>query len=146
MQIKLFLIGIAAFEQGNDELNKFLRSKKVVHIASNFVSHEAFCGWAFTVQYLDVIENSTSGSSKEKIDYKNVLDQATFEKFSKLRDIRKRLSEEDAVPVYAIFTNEELAEMAKLETLSEQNMLKIQGIGEKKVEKYGRKMIEIYKR
>jgi|GEM_PF-6032195 len=34
MQIKLFFIGLADFEQGNEELNKFLRSKKVVNIVA----------------------------------------------------------------------------------------------------------------
>jgi len=145
VQIKLFFIGITEFEQGNEELNKFLRSKKVVNVESNFVSHDKYCGWAFTVQYLDGIQNSFTSSPKEKIDYKNVLDETTFERFSKLREIRKHLSEQDAVPAYAVFTNEELAEIAKLEELTEKKMLKIQGIGEKKVEKYGRKIIEIYK-
>jgi len=145
MQVKLFFIGIAGFEQGNDEVNKFLRSKKVVNIESHFVSHDKYCGWAFTVQYLDTTQNTITASPKEKIDYKNVLDEATFEKFSKLREIRKQLSEEEAVPAYAVFTNEELAEIAKLEELTEKNMLKIQGIGEKKVERYGKKMIEIYR-
>ncbi|MCL2414959.1 MAG: HRDC domain-containing protein [Bacteroidales bacterium] len=144
MQIKLFFIGFADFEQGNEEVNKFLRSKKIVSIESNFVSHDKYCGWAFIVQYLDVPQNNTTSSPKEKIDYKNVLDEATFEKFSKLREIRKQLAEQDAVPAYAVFTNEELAEIAKLEEMTEKNMLKIQGIGEKKVEKYGKKIIEIY--
>jgi len=146
MQVKLFFIGIVEMEQGNDELNKFLRSKKVVSFESSFVSHEKYCGWIFTVQYIDIMQNNFTTSPKEKIDYKNILDEATFEKFSKLREIRKQLSEADAVPAYAVFTNEELAEIAKLEELSEANMIKIQGIGEKKVEKYGKKMIEIYQK
>jgi len=145
MQIKLFFIGIASFDEGNEELNKFLRSKKIVSMESNFVSHDNYCGWAFTVQYLDVMHNNSYASPKEKIDYKNILDETTFAKFSKLREIRKKLSNEDAVPAYAIFTNEELAEIAKLPELTEKEMLQIQGIGEKKIEKYGRKMIEIYK-
>ncbi|MDR2971003.1 MAG: HRDC domain-containing protein [Bacteroidales bacterium] len=145
MQVKLFFVGIAEFEQGNEELNKFLRSKKVVTVDSNFISHEKYCGWAFTVQYLEGVQNNFTALPKEKIDYKNVLDESTFEIFSKLREIRKQLAEEDAVPAYAVFTNEELAEIAKLEELTEKNMLKIQGIGEKKVEKYGKKMIEIFR-
>ena len=147
MQVKLFFIGIADIENGNEDLNKFMRSKKVVNVESHFISHDKYCGWAYAVQYIETSPSSnftSSASSKEKIDYKNVLDEATFEKFSKMREIRKQLSETDAVTAYAVFTNEELAEISKLEELSEQNMLKIHGIGEKKVEKYGKKMIEIY--
>jgi len=144
MQVKIFYIGISDIEQGNDELNKFLRSKKVVSIESNFVSHDKYCGWAFTVQYLDVVQNNVPTSTKEKIDYKSVLDEITFVKFSKLREIRKQLSQVDAIPAYAVFTNEELAEIAKLEEITEKNMLGIKGIGEKRVEKYGKKMIEKY--
>jgi len=42
----------------------------------------------------------------------------------------------DTVP-YAVFTDEELSELAKLNPLTAVGMKQIKGIGEKKVEKYG---------
>ncbi len=40
---------------------------------------------------------------------------------------------------YAVFTDEELSNIAKLDEITAPNMLKIKGIGEKKVEKYGQR-------
>ena len=52
-------------------------------------------------------------SKTGRIDYKEVLDEKTFALFSKLREKRKVLAEKDAVPVYSVFTNEQLAQMAQ---------------------------------
>lgn len=41
------------------------------------------------------------------------------------------------MPAYAIFTDKELAALAKLEVLTAKNMVEIKGIGQRKVEKYG---------
>jgi superfamily II DNA helicase RecQ len=95
---------------------------------------------------LDQSAAQAAGSVKEKVDYRTVLDEATFEKFAKLREIRKRFAEAEAVPAYAVFTNEELAEIAKLPELTEQTIRTISGIGEKKVEKYGQKLIDEIRR
>ena len=47
-----------------------------------------------------------------------VLDGRTFEVFSKLRVFRKQIAERDAVPAYAVYTDAELAEIAKLERIT----------------------------
>jgi superfamily II DNA helicase RecQ len=71
------------------------------------------------------------------VDYKEVLNEADFAVFSRLRDLRKVIAEKEAVPAYAIFTNEQLAAMVtgKVESLTE--MGKIDGIGAARIEKYG---------
>lgn len=100
----------------------------------------------FTIQYIDSEPNTQETfSSKEKVDYKNVLDTKTFAQFSKLREARKKIAQEDAVPAYAVFTNEELAEIAKLEEINDKTLLAISGIGEKRVEKYGTILTELMK-
>jgi superfamily II DNA helicase RecQ len=67
-----------------------------------------------------------------------VLDELTFRKFTHLRDIRKRVAAQEGVSAYVVFTDEELAELAKLEEITVKNMLGIKGIGEKKVERFAR--------
>ncbi|MBK6932547.1 MAG: HRDC domain-containing protein [Saprospirales bacterium] len=75
------------------------------------------------------------------MDYKKVLDEATFEKFSKLRDIRKKVAADEGVSAFIVFTDEELAGLAKLDEITEKAMLGIKGIGEKKVERYAKHFI-----
>jgi superfamily II DNA helicase RecQ len=58
-----------------------------------------------------------------------------------MREIRKRLAAEESLPAYAIFTDEELANLAKIEDLTLAKMKSVKGIGEKKIEKYGRSFL-----
>ena len=118
----------------NEEMNKFLRSKKVLQVQNHVVNSEQGVFWCFCVKYLD---EYSAERKKEKVDYREVLDEATFSRFSEMRKIRKRISEEDAIPAYAVFTNEELAELAKIDGLTDAKMKSVKGIGQKKVEKYG---------
>ena len=124
-----------------EEMNRFLRSAKVVSIDRQLVQPES-C-WSFCVTYLD--RNTVSGCDhKEKVDYRSVLDESSFAVFSQLRAIRKHLAEVDAVPAYAVFTDAELAEMAKLSAINPENLRKINGIATKRMEKYGDAICQQY--
>lgn len=85
------------------------------------------------------------GAGKEKIDYKQVLGEKEFAIFSILRTIRKQLAEEDAVPAYAVFTDEELAGIAQLPEILIKKLTSVKGIGDKKVQKYGKLLVEKYR-
>ena len=58
-----------------------------------------------------------------------------------MREIRKRLAKEEGVPAYAIFTDAEMAELAKIEILTPAAMRKVKGVGEQKIEKFGKYFI-----
>ncbi len=129
-------------DSANEEMNKFLRSHKILHVDHHVLSNDTGSYWCFCIRYLDGAP--TSGRDKEKVDYMKVLDQETFQRFSKMRELRKQIAVEDAVPPFAVFTDEEMAGVAKLsQPFSLEAMKKVPGIGEKKVEKYGSKFIEL---
>ena len=146
MQIKIFTIPVLSGELANEELNKFLRSQKIVDIEKQVVVQKDSVYWSFCVTYLPIIQQSHAegGGRREKVDYKQVLDEPTFTKFSLLRTIRKRLADREAVPAYAVFTDAELADIARLEVIEPSKMKKINGIGDRKVEKYGVDMCEMF--
>jgi len=50
------------------------------------------------------------------------------------------------MPVYAVFTNEELASIAALEEILPETIKKIKGIGDKKTERFGKRLVEQYNR
>jgi len=143
MQIQVFTIPILNESTMLDEMNKFLRSKKVIDVDKQLVSSNGQAYWTFCVRYLEGAVQEDKDKNKPGVDYKEVLDEKTFGIFSQLRVIRKQVAEKNAVPVYSIFTNEELASIAKLEQISLDNMLKINGIGAKKLEKYGVQFMEL---
>ena len=134
MQIKIFNIPIPGDQKVTDEMNAFIRGKRILQVENQIVIVGQSAFWSFCLRYLDEV-NSDSGK-KRSTDYKELLDEGSFNRFVKMRDIRKKLAEEEGIPAFAIFTNAELAEMAKLEKLTEPAMRKIKGIGKKKTEKY----------
>ena len=140
-EYKIYNIPISEGESETEEMNRFLRGNRIVSVENQLVSFEKIFYWSFCIQYIQGTinpQNTLQGERKEKVDYKNVLDASTFETFSKLRVFRKQIAEEDAVPAFAVFTDSELAEIAKLPAITSKNLLSIHGIGEKKVEKYGK--------
>ncbi|GHT44464.1 hypothetical protein AGMMS49965_20170 [Bacteroidia bacterium] len=145
MQFKIFTI--ALFDEDRvEDMNRFLRGNKIVNVEKQLVTQQGNSCWTFCIQYVGTETKTAApafGEQKPKVDYKTVLDEPTFAKFSKLREFRKQLAEKDAVPAYAVFTDAELAEIAKLPNITEKTMRSIQGIGEKKVEKYGKTMCEM---
>ena len=116
MQIKIFTIPVIGSEDFTIEFNKFLNSNKIIDIQQNF-SSDLGGYWTFCVRYIN--NSPISGSStKEKIDYKNVLSEKDFMVFSKLRELRKEIAVADAVPAYAVFTDEELSKIVQLDSIT----------------------------
>ena len=138
MQIKIYTIPMPGGEALTEDMNVFLRSKKVLEVSEHVVSSERGAHWCFCIKYLD----EATANERQKIDYREVLDTATFQRFSRMREIRKMLAQEDVVPPFAIFSDAELAELVKVEPLTLAAMRGIKGIGEKKMEKYGTRFTE----
>ncbi len=130
MQIKIFSISIIGGEPANEELNICLRNKKVLQVENQLIHHSGSSFWSFCIKYLDTVSTPLSGE-KVKTDYKQVLEKAVFKRFSRLREIRKQIAQNEAIPAYAVFTDEELAELAKLPEFTLAKMKTIKGIGDK---------------
>ena len=60
-----------------------------------------------------------------------------FTVFVKLRDLRKQLAQAEAVPVYTIFTNDQVAEMVRRRVHTRADLEGIAGVGDARVGKYG---------
>ncbi len=141
MQIKIFTVPILGGEALNEELNKFLRSHKVLKVDQQLDTSLDMGHWTFCVQYIEA-NTKTSNQGRGSIDYKEVLSEEAFTRFSKLRVIRKQIAQQDGVPAFAVFSNVELAELAKMTSLSPAKMKKVKGIGEKKIEKYAERFLQ----
>ena len=143
MQIRIFNVPLIDSGESLAEMNRFLAGHKVIEVEQRFFQNEKSGCWSFCVRYLPTTSN-VQNALKEKIDYKQVLSEAEFAVFSKLREIRKQISITDVVPAYAVFTDEELAGITKLPIIEENKLLTVKGIGEKKVAKYGKQFVEMF--
>ena len=144
MQLKLFILPIKNLAAPEAEMNAFLRSHRVLAVKKEFVGDGENSFWTFCVEYLESAPAGIAapGSKLPKVDYKEVLKPEDFEVFSRLRDWRKGVAEKEGVPVYVVFTNEQLAEMVKKKVSSKAALKEIEGVGEARVEKYGAAVLE----
>ena len=148
MQIRTFYLPVAATEEMAEELNRFLRSHKIVDIKKELATIDGSSGWTFCVMYLEQNLPIFAEASRqtEKIDYKKELAPATFEIYDRLRKIRKEIADNESVAVYTVFTNKELAELAKLPELTLKSMKTVPGIGDKRIEQYGQIILDALER
>jgi superfamily II DNA helicase RecQ len=136
--MKFHFFAVNALNPGaaQEELNRFCAAHTLLTVEKQFVAAGSGSFWAFCVQTTGGIERPAL-AKKEKVDYREVLNEADFSVYSKLRDLRKTLAEKEGVPVYSLFTNEQLAAMVRGRTVTEAALLAIEGVGKARVEKYG---------
>ena len=124
--------------EAEEELNRFLRSHRAVSVQKELVVNGDTPCWCICVEYL---LNSQlpegKGGGRSRVDYKEILSADDFAVFVRLRETRKELAGREAIPVYAVSTNEQLAEMAKSRATTLADLKKIDGFGDAKAEKYG---------
>ncbi|UPW18488.1 DNA helicase RecQ [Agarivorans sp. TSD2052] len=76
---------------------------------------------------------NTTKQSKKTASY-GVYDKRLF---ALLRNLRKRLADEESVPPFVVFNDATLIEMAQQQPQTQHEMLAISGVGLKKLERYG---------
>lgn len=143
MQFKFFKIPANDSGTFADELNTFLRGHRILSVERELVNGDGGVFWALCVEHLAAANHEVPSNStgKGKIDYRERLNAGDFAVFSMLRDIRKELAERDGVPVYAVFTNEQIAEMVTTKANSLAALRKIDGVGDARIEKYGNRFV-----
>lgn len=128
-------------------MNAFLRSHRILAIKKEFVPDGENSFWTFCVEFLDSPGNVASavgsGGKAPKVDYKEILSESEFALFSKLRDCRKELAEKDGVPVYVVFTNEQLAQIVQKKVTTREGLGEIDGVGESRIGKYGAPVLNV---
>lgn len=143
MPYTIITIPVLDSEKEIEKLNGFIQSHKVIEVEKQVVQVGKNSYWTFCVQYLlGNVPNRNNLKYPEKTDYKELLSEEEFKRFAHFRNIRKQLATDEAIPAFTIFTDAELAEMAKQNPLTENTMQGIKGIGEKKMQKYADKFIK----
>jgi len=64
------------------------------------------------------------------------------EHFEALRELRKEIADEVGVPPYIVFSDKTLKEMASVLPQDDESFLDINGVGQVKLERYGKQFIE----
>jgi hypothetical protein len=149
VKICIFAVGSDGQAGGSDELNTFLGTHRVLSVEKALVSNPGGGAyWSFVVSYLDGPASAASrshggehGSTGDRTDYKQTLSELDFALFVKLRELRKRIALDEGVPMYMVFTNAQLAEMAQARCESKASLKKIDGVGDARVDKYAERFL-----
>ncbi len=142
MRLKFLAVPIVDGEEAATELNRFLAAHRVLSVDRHFLQDGSNSTWCFCISYVESGERPPP-NKRGRIDYKEVLNESDFIIYAKLRDLRKQLSEQEGVPAYTLFTNEQLAAMVQQGVNSRAQLLEISGVGEGRAKKYGLAFIEL---
>jgi len=145
MQLKLFVLPVKNLGAAEAEMNGFLRGHRVLAVKKEFVPDGENSFWTFCVEYLDGGGGGglLPGGKLPKVDYKEALKPEEFEVFSRLREWRKAVAEQEGVPVYVVLTSEQLAQMVRKQVKSKAGLKEIEGVGDARVEKYGEALVQL---
>lgn len=123
-----------------DELNEYLARQRVASVSHQFLSAP---GGPLLVFLVQAVGNGVSGPARgeNRVDYRALLGEAEFAVSSRLRAERKKIADEEGVPVYTIFSNAQLAEMVRKQAATPADLSSIEGVGAARAEKYGPRIL-----
>jgi len=142
VQLRFFAIPVLGGEEAAEELNRFLAGHRILAVDRQLARDGGNSVWAVCVSYEPQGESRPRLSKRGKVDYRDILSEADFIVYARLRSLRKEIADAEGVPLYALFTNEQMAEMVTRRVSSVSELREIAGVGEARVEKYGDRFLE----
>ncbi len=136
MKFRFFAISALDPQPGEEEVNRFCAGHRVFSVERQFAAAGQSSFWSLCVGYRDE-QTDPPTQRRGKVDYKEVLNASDFALFVKLRNLRKTLADQEGVPAFALFTNEQLAELVLRRVATRTQLSEISGVGPARVEKYG---------
>jgi superfamily II DNA helicase RecQ len=152
MAYRIFTVPIHDSGDSVTELNGFLRSHRVLSVERKLIESGLNSCWTFCVDYLESSGGPPAGprnggiSNRGKVDYREKLSPEDFAVFAKLREVRKQIAQAEAVPIYTVFTNEQLAQMVQSRATTKAALETVAGVGDARIEKYGGRVLEFLQR
>lgn len=157
MTLHFFAIPALSPQPAQDELNRFCLAHRVVSIERQFVGDGSNAYWALcvTVAAADTAlpdalkaqdSRAKSNTGGGRVDYKEILNEQDFALYAVLRNWRKSTAEAEGVPVYAVFTNEQLAEIVRRRVDSLTALGAIDGVGPSRVQRYSQTLLTYFQK
>jgi len=144
MPFAFFTVPVRDSNAAVEDLNRLMASRRILSVDRRWVDVGPDSFWSICVDYLDGSQpKSSTAQLRGKVDYKEILKPEEFALFAKLRDWRTGVSQKEAVPVYTIFTNEQIAEIVRTRATTKAAIGLIEGIGEGRIEKYGAAVLSV---
>jgi hypothetical protein len=138
MRFTFFQIPVDDDGRAAERLNAFVANQPTARVERQFIANGDDSLWTFCVTTVEARSIGSPGSPpKGRLDYKEKLAPEDFQVFDQLRRIRKELADREGVPVYGVFTNEQLEQIVLRRVASGEHLSPIAGVGPARVEKFG---------
>lgn len=148
MQYKMFAVPAVGGESEEERMNHFLRTVRVVDVSRELVDVQGVAHWCFCVTFLPLMAGTSAPGSgarverKGKVDYKAELPEAAFRRFDVMRKARRKIAEAECVPAYVVFTDAELAAIARMDRPTAEGLAGLEGVDRKRAATYGARMLD----
>ncbi len=136
MEYHFFYINARQPGNGQEQLNRFLRSHAPVTVDRQLVHDGADSFWSLCVGVAEPVQRESTTTRRAPVDYRELLSPEEFAVYARLRERRNAIAKNDEVPPYSIFTNQQLADMVRLPLKDKAGMSGIDGIGQKRIERF----------
>ena len=143
MKLKVFAIPATGDENAEAALNLFSAQHRVLQTDRQLIQNGSASFWSVCVGYSESQSNSMKQQNTNRVDYRTVLSATDFRHYSALREWRKQVADSEGVPVFGVFSNEQLASIVRLQDLTLSALRGIDGVGDKKVERYGKPVLSL---
>ena len=142
MKLKVLKIRIDDRFQITDEaiVNDYLSRFEIVNMNAKLVADE-ITYWSVLIYYNN--KKNTVISSKNTVNSESELSEEEKIIYNKLKDWRADKAREAQLPAYIIFHNTHLMSIARHKPCTLDDLENVNGIGKRKVEKFGREIIEV---
>jgi len=149
IQYRVFALPAKGNPEVEQEINQFLNSIHAITIHREFVNNGDNSYFTMLIEYTtnpaSKQYSTISDSKKKKTDYRDVLSPEDFALYAKIREWRKETAQKQAVQLYTILTNEQMAIIAEKKITDKKNLGEIDGFGDARMKNYSDQIIEIVK-
>ena len=149
MAFRIFTIPIRSSDNAIEELNRFMANHKVLSIDRRWVEQGSDSYWTLFVDYWESVGTGAGAGSasntapRARVDYQVLLSAEDFAVFLRLRNWRKETAQKLSVPVYTIFTNEQLAQLIRKRAQTKSDMESVLGVGDSRIGKYAEGVLAV---
>ncbi|NRB53734.1 MAG: HRDC domain-containing protein [Saprospiraceae bacterium] len=138
MEIRIFTLPFDEVSEGfpDEIISQFCANKKVHKMEAHFFQQDGRHFWSVAIQYEIVLKG------EDKI---RALDDVQRLLYERLKQWRREHAGQVGIPVYLVATNAQFLQMIRFKCRSLESLKQVKGFGRKRLEKYGRHIINIIK-
>ena len=126
----------------DEKFNNFAKDKELISVNDYFFQRDETPYLTLVVKYKS-LPFTSSEKAKGHEEWRKLLDESSMPLFNTLRQWRNERSKKEGVPPYIILNNKQLAEVCRRSPQSQYDLMKVEGIGKAKAEKYGADILKL---